>query len=117
MTTNTTSTTATCACGAEGPTTDRHAVAVDPEIKAKNLRRLKRIEGQVRGLQRMVDEERYCADVLTQLSSVQEALRAVGREVMRNHLRHCAATAIRESDETAEGMYDELIDLMYKNLR
>ncbi|HEX8726107.1 MAG TPA: metal-sensitive transcriptional regulator [Gemmatimonadaceae bacterium] len=110
--------TASCACGA-GPadSTGRHAVAVDPEIKGKNLRRLKRIEGQVRGLQRMVEEERYCADILTQLSSVQEALRAVGRELMRNHLRHCAATAIRESDEKAEGMYDELIDLMYKNIR
>ncbi len=92
-------------------------MAVDPEIKGKNLRRLKRIEGQVRGLQRMVEEERYCADILTQLSSVQEALRAVGRELMRNHLRHCAATAIRESDEQAEVMYDELIDLMYKHIR
>lgn len=110
--------TVSCACGAgPGDSPGRHAVAVDPEIKGKNLRRLKRIEGQVRGLQRMVEEERYCADILTQLSSVQEALRAVGRELMRNHLRHCAATAIRESDEKAEGMYDELIDLMYKNIR
>ena len=108
--------TVSCACGA-GASSDRHAVAVDPEIKGGNLRRLKRIEGQVRGLQRMVEEERYCADILTQLSSVQEALRAVGRELMRNHLRHCAATAIRESDEKAEGMYDELIDLMYKHIR
>jgi CsoR family transcriptional regulator, copper-sensing transcriptional repressor len=110
--------TVTCACGAgDGEFAGRHAVAVDPEIKGRNLRRLKRIEGQVRGLQRMVEEERYCADILTQLSSVQEALRAVGRELMRNHLRHCAATAIRESDERAEGMYDELIDLMYKHIR
>ncbi len=92
-------------------------MGVDPEIKAGNLRRLKRIEGQVRGLQRMVEEERYCADILTQLSSVQEALRAVGRELMRNHLRHCAATAIRAGDERAEGMYDELVDLMYKHIR
>jgi DNA-binding FrmR family transcriptional regulator len=110
--------TATCACGtAHDGAGGRHAVAVDPEIKGRNLRRLKRIEGQVRGLQRMVEEERYCADILTQLSSVQEALRAVGRELMRNHLRHCAATAIRESDEQAEVMYDELIDLMYKHIR
>ena len=109
---------AACACGANhGDPAERHAVGVDPEIKAGNLRRLKRIEGQVRGLQRMVEEERYCADILTQLSSVQEALRAVGRELMRNHLRHCAATAIRAGDETAEGMYDELVDLMYKHIR
>jgi CsoR family transcriptional regulator, copper-sensing transcriptional repressor len=110
--------TAACACGAAPAEVEgRRAVAVDPEIKGKNLRRLKRIEGQIRGLQRMVEEERYCADILTQLSSVQEALRAVGRELMRNHLRHCAATAIRESDEKAEGMYDELVDLMYKHIR
>ena len=96
---------------------ERHAVAVDPEIKARNLRRLKRIEGQVRGLQRMVSDERYCAEIITQLSSVQEALRAVGRELMRNHLRYCGTAAIRNSEETAEQMYDEIIDLMYKNLR
>jgi DNA-binding FrmR family transcriptional regulator len=72
----------------------RKAVAVDPEIKERNLKRLRRIEGQVRGLQRMVDEDRYCADILTQIASVHEALRSVGRELMRNHLRHCAASAI-----------------------
>jgi CsoR family transcriptional regulator, copper-sensing transcriptional repressor len=111
---------AACACGVEHGAADggaRRAVAVDPEIKARNLRRLKRIEGQVRGLQRMVEEERYCADILTQLSSVQEALRAVGRELMRNHLKHCATTAIRAGDQQAEGMYDELVDLMYKHIR
>lgn len=107
---------ASCACGASH-SGGRHAVAVDGEIKRRNLVRLRRIEGQVRGLQRMVEEERYCADVLTQLSSVQEALRAVGREVMRNHLRHCAAEAIGAGGERAEAMYDELIELMGRNSR
>ena len=103
-------------CGCETPLeTGRHAVGVDLDVKERNLRRLKRIEGQVRGLQRMVDEERYCADILTQVSSVQEALRAVGRELMRNHLKHCASAAIRAGD--ADPMYDELIDLMYKHVR
>ena len=55
---------------------DKHAEAVDPEIKSRNLTRLRRIEGQVRGLQKMVEEDRYCADVLTQISSVHEALRS-----------------------------------------
>jgi len=54
---------------------------------------------------------------MMQVSSVQEALRAVGRELMRNHLKHCAATAIRAGDDEATEMYDELIDLMYKNTR
>src|SRR5947208_4197748 len=93
------------------------AVAVDAETKDRNLKRLRRIEGQVRGLQKMVEEDRYCADVMVQISSVHEALRAVGRELMRNHLRHCASTAIRASDADAETMYDELVDLMFKHAR
>jgi len=96
---------------------ERRAVAVDPEAKARNVKRLRRIEGQVRGLQKMVEEDRYCADILTQISSVHEALRSVGRELMRNHLRHCAASAIRSGPDDAEPMYDEIIDLMYKHSR
>lgn len=95
----------------------RHAVAVDPEVKSRNLTRLRRIEGQVRGLQRMVEEDRYCADILTQISSVHEALRAVGRELMRNHLKHCASAAIRTGEEEANAMYDELVELMYRHTR
>jgi DNA-binding FrmR family transcriptional regulator len=96
----------------------RKAVGVDPEIKASNLRRLRRIEGQIRGLQRMVEEDRYCADILTQVSSAQEALRAVARALMRNHLNHCAAHAIRTgSAEERQGMYDELLEMIYKNAR
>ena len=105
-----------CACEVRADT-GRKAVAVDPGIKSRNLKRLRRIEGQVRGLQKMVDEDRYCADVMTQIASVHEALRSVGRELMRNHLRHCAATAIRTDDESAEAMYDELIEMMYRNAR
>ena len=72
----------------------------------------------MRGLQKMVEEERYCADVLTQISSVHEALRGVGRELMRNHLKHCATEAIRSGDpERAEAMYDELMELMYRSVR
>jgi CsoR family transcriptional regulator, copper-sensing transcriptional repressor len=107
-------------CGCALPSDDdsaRKAVAVDPEAKARNLRRLRRIEGQVRGLQKMIDEDRYCADIMTQISSVHEALRSVGRELMRNHLRHCATAAIKAGPEQAEPMYDELVDLLYKHSR
>jgi CsoR family transcriptional regulator, copper-sensing transcriptional repressor len=125
---NETTGTAVCGCGvahtesaasqaAGAPADGRRAVAVDPEIKAGNRRRLRRIEGQVRGLQRMVDEERYCADILTQLASVQEALRAVGRELMRNHLRHCATEAIKAEGARAEAMYEELVQMMDRNTR
>jgi len=97
--------TASCGC-------DAKAVAVDPEIKERNQKRLRRIEGQIRGLQKMVDEERYCADIMVQISSVHEALRSVGRELLRNHLKHCATAAIRASDDDAEKMYGELVELM-----
>jgi CsoR family transcriptional regulator, copper-sensing transcriptional repressor len=96
---------------------ERHAVGVDPEGKERNLKRLRRIEGQVRGLQRMVEEDRYCADIMTQISSVHEALRSVGRELMRNHVKHCATAAIKSGPEHAEPMYDELVDLLYKHSR
>ena len=104
-----------CACAIEGE--DKKAVGVDPEIKASNLTRLRRIEGQVRGLQKMVEEDRYCADVLTQISSVHEALRSVARELMRNHLKHCATAAIKAGNESADAMYDELVELMYRHAR
>src|SRR6202046_4029591 len=105
-------------CSLDGDLSSRKAVGVDPAIKASSLRRLRRIEGQIRGLQRMVGEDRYCADILTQVSSVQEALRAVARALMRNHLSHCATQAIRTgSTEERQAMYDELLDLIYKNAR
>ncbi len=112
-----------CGCGVrdadlgDGDSGDRKALGVDPDIKERNLKRLRRIEGQVRGLHRMVEEDRYCADILTQISSVHEALRAVGRELMRNHLKHCASSAIRSGEADAEAMYDELIEMMYKHSR
>lgn len=106
------------ACGCDARQANRKAVAVDPATKSGNLKRLHRIEGQVRGLARMVEDDRYCADILVQISSVQEALRAVGRALMRNHLRHCAAQAIRKgSPAQAEAMYDELMRLIYTHAR
>jgi DNA-binding FrmR family transcriptional regulator len=105
-----------CACARPGDGT--HAVAVDPEIKRAVQTRLRRIEGQIRGLQKMVEEERYCADVLTQVSSVQEALRGVSRSLLHNHLKHCATEAIRSEDAArADAMYEELVDLVFKSSR
>jgi DNA-binding FrmR family transcriptional regulator len=108
---------ASCGCGASHDEDGRKAVAVDADAKSRNLKRLRRIEGQVRGIQKMVEEDRYCADILTQISSVHEALRAVGRELMRNHLKHCATSALRGEPAEAEAMYDELVELMYKHSR
>jgi DNA-binding FrmR family transcriptional regulator len=99
-------------CGCATRDTDRKALAVDPAVKASNRARLRRIEGQVRGLQKMVDDDRYCADILTQIASVQEALRGVGRELLRNHLRHCVThTLTTSTPAAAESIYDELVTL------
>jgi DNA-binding FrmR family transcriptional regulator len=95
----------------------RKAASVDPDAKARNLKRLRRIEGQVRGLQRMVESDRYCADILDQVSSVEEALRAVGRELLRNHLKHCATRAMQAGAENAEAMAEELLDLVRRHAR
>ena len=108
---------ARCGCGAHDAE-GRKALAVDADGKERNLKRLRRIEGQVRGLQKMVEEERYCADIMTQIASVHEALRSVGRELMRNHLKHCAAEAIRSDDpERSAAMHEELLDLVFRSTR
>ena len=106
-----------CACGAKGNDGTKTG-SVDPEVKHGIATRLRRIEGQVRGLQKMVEDERYCPDVLTQLSSVQEALRGAGRELMHHHLKHCATEAIRSGTPAeADAMYEELVELMYRSAR
>jgi DNA-binding FrmR family transcriptional regulator len=106
---------ANCGCAVQGHG-GRKAVAVDAVVKTRSVNRLRRIEGQVRGLQRMVEGERYCADILTQIASVQEALRAVGKELLRNHLRHCATQAIRQGGAEADAMYEELLDLIDRHV-
>ena len=96
----------------------RKAVKVSVGTKHSNLRRLRRIEGQIRGIEKMVGDDRYCADILMQVSAVQQALQAVSRELMRNHLHHCAAHAARKGPkQTAFKVYDEIIDLMYRHAR
>ena len=73
--------------------------------------RLSRIEGQVRGVSRMLDDQRPCMEVLQQLASVQAALRGVTKDVLRNYLERCATDAIRSGDTT---VYDELMDAIVK---
>jgi DNA-binding FrmR family transcriptional regulator len=111
---------ASCGCASiKAPLSEgKKAAAVDPETKAGNLRRLRRLEGQIRGLQKMVEEDRYCPEIMIQVSAAQEALRTVGRELMRNHLRHCVTKAVTEGPaDQANAMYDELVELIYKHSR
>ena len=101
----------TCACAVDGE--ERKAVGVDPDIKASTLTRLRRIEGQVRGLQKMVEEERYCIDILTQIRAVKAALNRVEQEILRDHLKHCVSDAFHGGSEKArQSKIDELIELL-----
>ena len=90
---------------------------IDDEKRENLVTRLRRIEGQVRGLQRMVENDRYCGDVLDQIQSVHQALHSVGKVITRNHLETCVTDALRSGDEeAAEETYDEMMDLLYKKL-
>lgn len=71
------------------------------------LRRLRRIEGQVRGLQRMVEEDKYCIDILTQVSAATSALESVALGLLEEHLGHCVAQAIAEGGDTANAKIRE----------
>src|SRR5258708_15111512 len=82
------------------------------------LLRLRRVEGKVRGVQKMVEEERYCPDVLVQMSAIHESLRAVERILMKDHLQHCATEALRSGDDKqAQRTYNELTELFYRHAR
>ena len=86
--------------------------------KASIRKRLQRIEGQVRGLARMVDEDRYCIDVVTQLSAVRAALRSVEDEVLRDHAGHCIEHAIASGTKTdRRRKVAELMDVLKRSAR
>ena len=84
-----------------------------PAAKTSVLKRLNRIEGQVRGIARMVDEDRYCIDVMTQIAAVRAALRRAEEEVLRDHVAHCVEHAIRSGDpEDQRRKVAELMDVL-----
>jgi DNA-binding FrmR family transcriptional regulator len=72
------------------------------DIKNSCTRRLTRIEGQVRGLQKMVDDDRYCIDIVTQIAAVRAALRRVEEEILREHVSHCVEHAIASGNKTEQ---------------
>lgn len=89
-----------------------------PELRTQAMRRLARIEGQVRGLGRMIEEDRSCVDVLQQIASVHEALRGVGKLMMQKYLESCASEGIRSEDaEIREETYEELLKVIYRFVR
>lgn len=120
-----TKTPACCACTAAEPATaardgfgpGAHAAGIDSALKAANLKHLKRIEGQVRGIAAMIQDDRYCADIIQQCAAVQESLRSVAKNLYRNHLSHCALRAMHGDEEQRQKMVEELIELVGKIAR
>jgi CsoR family transcriptional regulator, copper-sensing transcriptional repressor len=91
---------------------------MDHKTKSSSLKRLSRIEGQVRGLARMVDEDRYCIDIVTQISAVRAALRRVEEEVLREHVAHCVEHAIASGDTKEQRLkVAELFDVLARSSR
>ena len=83
------------------------------DIKASVKKRLSRIEGQVRGLSKMVDDDRYCIDVVTQISAVRAALRRAEEEILRDHVAHCVQHAIASGDKIDQRKkIEELMDVL-----
>jgi DNA-binding FrmR family transcriptional regulator len=87
------------------------------DTKDEVLKRLRRIEGQIRGLQRMVDEDTYCIDVLTQVSAATRALQSVAVNLLDQHLRHCVADAISAGDKVADARLTEAAQAIERLVR
>jgi CsoR family transcriptional regulator, copper-sensing transcriptional repressor len=85
--------------------------------KDDHLKRLRRIEGQIRGLQRMIENDEYCIDVLTQISAATRALQAVSIALIDEHLKHCVSEAIAEGGETADAKIREASDAIARLVR
>jgi DNA-binding FrmR family transcriptional regulator len=81
------------------------------------LKRLRRIEGQARGLQRMVDEEQYCIDILTQVSAMTKALHSVSINLLEDHMNHCVADAARAGDAEGRAKVSEAVDAIARLVR
>lgn len=89
---------------------------MDPETKAGIIRRLQSADGHMRGIQRMVEEDKYCIDVIKQIGAVQAALDKVKEIILDNHLHTCATTAIRGDDaERREAVIDEILEIFKYN--
>ncbi|MFV0406129.1 MAG: metal-sensitive transcriptional regulator [Propioniciclava sp.] len=87
------------------------------QAKANYQRRLRRIEGQARGLQRMVDEEQYCIDILTQISAMTKALQSVALELLEDHLNHCVVAAARSGGAESEEKMQEATEAIARLVR
>lgn len=94
-----------------------HAMGIPEATRDDLTRRLARIRGQVEGISRMVDENRYCPDILHQCAAVHSALRSAEKELLASHLERCATHAIAEGGEAASDVRREIVDLFHRFVR
>ena len=94
-----------------------HAMGIPEEVREDLIRRLSRIRGQVNGLSRMVEEDRYCPDVLQQFAAVRSALRSAEKVMLGSHLEGCATRALSDGGEGAEQVREEILDLFSRYLK
>lgn len=92
----------------------RLAMETDPAARAANVLQLRRARGQIDGIDRMIREDRYCADVIVQIIAARASLQAVARDLLKRHLEACHRAAARNGGDSSDAMYQELVDLVTK---
>lgn len=95
-------------------TGDRLAAAVDPAARSANLLQLQRAKGQIDGIKRMIEQDRYCADIIMQITAARASLQVVARFLLNAHLLACHKAAMNNGGAAADKMYQELVDLVTK---
>ncbi|MBX9736578.1 MAG: metal-sensitive transcriptional regulator [Phycisphaerales bacterium] len=100
-----------------GAPLDRLAAGIDPAARKANILQIKRARGQVDGIERMIDEDRYCADIIIQITAARASLQVVAKSLLAAHLKACHAAAIGNGGAVADQMYQELVDLVSKMAR
>ncbi|MFZ4575354.1 MAG: metal-sensitive transcriptional regulator [Phycisphaerales bacterium] len=98
----------------DGTEDDRLAAGVDPAARASNILQLRRARGQVDGIERMLLEDRYCADIIVQITAARASLQAVAKSLLESHLKACHRAAKNNGGAAADAMYQELLNLVTK---
>ncbi len=96
---------------------DRMSSRVDPTVRAANILQLRRARGQVDGIERMIEQDRYCADIITQITAAKASLQVVANTLLATHLRACHLAAANNGGAVADKMYQELVGLVSKMTR
>lgn len=96
---------------------DRITAAIDPVAKAANLLQVRKARGQVDGIHRMIEDDRYCAEVIVQIIAARASLQAVAKDLLNRHLKACHQAAMQNGGADADKMYQELVDLVAKMAR